>query len=87
MYLFTKFGVSSSSGLDCVFYTTMGLEAILDPRWRLFFIVLLYCRDLLLKVHIHIKFKFYSSNGVENYFWAAIMNTMWRLLQNLVIFS
>jgi len=22
--------------LGCVFYTTMGLEAILDPRWRLF---------------------------------------------------
>jgi len=36
MYLQIKFRVSSCSRLGCVFYTSMGLAAILDPRWRLF---------------------------------------------------
>jgi len=36
MYSVTKFDISSCSRLGCVFYTTMGSAAILNPRWRLF---------------------------------------------------
>jgi len=36
LYIRTKFHFNSASSLGCVFNTTMGLAAILNPRWRLF---------------------------------------------------
>jgi len=36
VYPHTKFHFNSPSRLASLFYTTMGLAAILDPRWRLF---------------------------------------------------
>jgi len=36
MYPHAKFHFNNLSRLGCVFYTTNGLAANLDPRWRLF---------------------------------------------------
>jgi len=36
MYLHTIFHLCGPSRLGCEFYTTMGLAAILDQKWRLF---------------------------------------------------
>jgi len=36
MYLHIKFHFNSFSRLRYLFYTTMSLAAILDPRWRVF---------------------------------------------------
>jgi len=39
LYLYAKFDFNSPNGLGCVFYTTMGSAAILDPIWRPIFLI------------------------------------------------